>query len=154
MYILCYISSRIKIGFCKWILLFRQQQWRTSSAERMLSWGNIAWNSFWFLKWKRIPKQIYCIGILYSQTFLEGHYEIVIYSNVNTKSLMLVILLKVHRLAQKIHSCCSLSCFFLPTTRPHFRNSIDIRVYALRGTWLKVVSFKNLHIFLQKRFQC
>ena len=99
-------------------------------------------------------KQIHCIGILYSQTFLEGHYEIVIYSNVNTKSLMLVILLKVHRLAQKIHSCCSLSCFFLPTTRPHFRNSIDIRVYALRGTWLKVVSFKNLHIFLQKRFQC
>ena len=34
-------------------------------------------------------KQIYCLGILYLQTFLEGHYEIVIYSNVNTKSLML-----------------------------------------------------------------
>ena len=80
-------------------------------------------------------KQIHCIGILYSQTFLEGHYEIVIYSNVNTKSLMLFILLKVHRLAQKNpFLCCSLSCFFLPTTRPHFRNSIDIRVYALRGT--------------------
>ena len=40
-------------------------------------------------------KQIYCLGILYLQTFLEGHYEIVIYSNVNTKSLMLFILFKV-----------------------------------------------------------
>ena len=44
-------------------------------------------------------KQIYCLGILYLQTFLEGHYEIVIYSNVNTKSLMLFILFKVRRLA-------------------------------------------------------
>ena len=53
-------------------------------------------------------KQIHCIGILYSQTFLEGHYEIVIYSNVNTKSLMLFILLKFIDWHRKIHSSVAL----------------------------------------------
>lgn len=71
------------------------------------------------MKFILIPKmeknrQIYCIGILYLQTFVEGHYEIVIYSNVNTKSLMLFILFKVRRLAQeKRFPSCSLSYFCL-----------------------------------------
>ena len=60
-------------------------------------------------------KQIYCIGILYLQTFLEGHYGIVIYSNVNTKSLMLFILFKVRRLAQENRYLCHLlnNVFFI-----------------------------------------
>ena len=46
---------------------------------------------------------LYCIGILYLQTFLEGHYGIVIYSNVNTKSLMLFI----HVSMQQLNLCSS-----------------------------------------------
>ena len=71
------------------------------------------------MKFILIPKmeknrQICCIGILYLQTFVEGHYEIVIYSNVNTKSLMLFILFKVRRLAQEnCFPSCSLSYFCL-----------------------------------------
>ena len=56
-------------------------------------------------------KQIHCIGILYSQTFLEGHYEIVIYSNVNTKSLMLFILFKVRRLALENRSALHIQAY-------------------------------------------